>query len=49
MFGKQNVRVRFIIAEQYIVARLIFLDVIVLQQQGFCFGMGNGGFNMGNL
>jgi hypothetical protein len=40
--AEKNVGVRFVVAQQNVVARLIKLDVIVLKQQRFGFGMGYG-------
>ena len=40
--AKENVGIRFIVAQQYVIARLIELDVVMLKQQRFGFGVGNG-------
>lgn len=40
--AKKDVGVRFIVAQQHVVARLIELDVVMLKQQRFGFGVGYG-------
>jgi hypothetical protein len=44
--AEKNKRVGFIITQQHVVARLVKLDVVVLKQQRFCLGVGDGDINL---
>jgi hypothetical protein len=46
--AQENKRVGLIITQQDVVARLIQLDVVVLKQQRFCLGVGDGDINILN-
>src|SRR5439155_14650724 len=47
--GQTNVGIALVVAEQYVVARLVRLDEIVFEQQRFALGTSHGGFDARDL
>ena len=44
--AEENKGIGFIVTQQHVITRLIQLDVVMLKQQRFRFGMGNGHVNL---
>jgi hypothetical protein len=44
--AKENKGIGFIIAQQHVVTRLVQLDIVVLKQQRFRLGVGDGDVNL---